>query len=120
MRLPCYQPNDRKRVVAEQRPSRAEAGLPDDAFVYCSLNGMQKITPRTFQRWMTILGQVPGSVLWILSGTAETNGRLRKAAGEHGIAAERIVFAEKMMLNLLTLTYKDNLNKMQKHVQDKY
>ncbi len=81
MRLPCYQPNDRKRVVAERRPSRAEAGLPDDAFVYCSLNGMQKITPRTFQRWMTILGQVPDSVLWILSGTAETNGRLRKAAG---------------------------------------
>ena len=41
----CYQPNDRHRLVAERRPARAEAGLPDDAFVYCSLNGMQKITP---------------------------------------------------------------------------
>ena len=26
LRLPCYQPNDRKRVVAAQRPSRADAG----------------------------------------------------------------------------------------------
>jgi predicted O-linked N-acetylglucosamine transferase (SPINDLY family) len=96
VRLPCYQPNDRKRVVAEQRPTRAQAGLPDDAFVYCSLNGMQKITPRIFQRWMTIIGQVPGSVLWILSGTTEINDRLRKAAGDHGVSAERLVFAEKM------------------------
>ena len=44
LRLPCYQPNDRKRVVAPKRPTRAEAGLPEDAFVYCSLNGMQKLT----------------------------------------------------------------------------
>jgi predicted O-linked N-acetylglucosamine transferase (SPINDLY family) len=95
VRLPCYQPNDRKRVVATQRPSRAEAGLPENAFVYCSLNGMQKITPRLFARWMSILSRVPGSVLWLLTGTNEANERLRKSAGEQGIAPERIVFAEK-------------------------
>ncbi len=96
VRLPCYQPNDRKRIVSARHPSRAEVGLPDDAFVYCSLNGMQKITPHAFQRWMTILGRVPGSVLWLLSGTSDTNERLRKIASGHGISAERIVFAEKM------------------------
>jgi predicted O-linked N-acetylglucosamine transferase (SPINDLY family) len=97
LRLPCYQPNDRKRIVAERRPTRTEAGLPEDAFVYCSLNGMQKITPRVFERWMTILGRVPGSVLWLLSGTtAEANERLRQAAVERGVAGERLVFAEKM------------------------
>ena len=96
MRLPCYQPNDRKRVVAAERPARADVGLPENKFVYCSLNGMQKIAPRTFQRWLTILGRVPDSVLWLLSGTDDTNARLRKVATDQGISPERIVFAQKM------------------------
>ena len=93
VRLPCYQPNDRRRIVAESRPTRTEAGLPEDAFVYCSLNGMQKITPRAFERWMAILEQVPGSVLWLLSSSNEADERLRKVATDRGIAGERIVFA---------------------------
>lgn len=96
VRLPCYQPNDRKRIIAEKRPTRAEVGLPENAFVFCSLNGMQKITPRAFQRWMAILRQVPGSVLWLLSGTDDANERLRKTATNHGVAAERVVFAQKL------------------------
>lgn len=95
LRMPCYQPNDRKRVVSPNRPSRAEAGLPEDAFVFCCLNGMQKITPRTFQRWMSILGQVPGSVLWLLTGTDDTNDRLRQQAAQAGISPERLIFAPK-------------------------
>jgi predicted O-linked N-acetylglucosamine transferase (SPINDLY family) len=96
VRLPCYQPNDRKRVVAERRPTRAEAGLPDGAFVFCSLNGMQKTTPVTFERWLAILNRVPNSVLWLLSSTAETDERLRKYAADRGVSPERIVFAQKM------------------------
>jgi len=96
MRLPCYQPVDRKREVSARRPSRVEVGLPDNAVVYCCLNGMQKITPRTFKRWMTILARVPQSVLWVLTGTtSDTNERLRKVGAECGIASERIIFAEK-------------------------
>ena len=92
VRLPCYQPNDRKRTAAAC-PTRAEFGLPDDAFVFCSFNGAQKLTARTYQRWMTILNRVPGSVLWLLAGTDETKNRLRRIAGEAGVAPERIVFA---------------------------
>jgi predicted O-linked N-acetylglucosamine transferase (SPINDLY family) len=95
MRLPCYQPADRKRVVA-QRPSRAEAALPEDAVVYCCLNSVQKITPRTFQRWMSILHRVPNGVLWLLRETSEAIENLHKSAAAQGIAPERIVFAEKM------------------------
>jgi predicted O-linked N-acetylglucosamine transferase (SPINDLY family) len=95
VRLPCYQPNDRKRTVGA-RPSRAEAGLGEGAFVFCSFNGMQKLTARVFERWMAILGRVPGSVLWLLTGTADTNDRLRKLAEQAGISPARIVFAEKM------------------------
>ncbi len=96
LRLPCYQPNDRKRAVAARRPTRGEMGLPRDGFVYCSFNGMQKLTPRIFGRWMSILTRVPDSVLWMLTGGNEANDRIRKAAEELGVGAERIVFADKM------------------------
>jgi predicted O-linked N-acetylglucosamine transferase (SPINDLY family) len=68
VRLPCYQPNDRKRLVAS-RPSRQEENLPDDAVVYCCLNGTQKFIPEMLQSWMTILSAVPNSVLWLLDPT---------------------------------------------------
>ena len=67
LHLPCYQPNDRKRVVAET-PTRASAGLPDDKVVLCCLNGMQKTTELMFKRWMMIMEKAPETVLWLLSG----------------------------------------------------
>lgn len=96
LRLPCYQPNDRKRTISERRPTRMQVGLPEDVFVYCSFNGTQKTTPRVFQRWMAVLKQVPNSVLWLLTGTADANDRLRRAAAEQGVAPDRIIFADKM------------------------
>jgi predicted O-linked N-acetylglucosamine transferase (SPINDLY family) len=97
MRLPCYQPNDRKRPISSHRPSRAEEGLPADGIVYCCLNGMQKITPPVFAAWLKILNAVPNSVLWLLSGTADTNARLQQMAQQHGIAPNRLVFAQKKL-----------------------
>ena len=96
LRLPCYQPNDRKRVVDARCPSRTEVGLPEGAFVFCSFNGMQKTTPRTFRRWMMILASVPDSVLWLLSAADETNARIRQLAAASGVAPERIIFAQKL------------------------
>lgn len=92
LRLPCYQPNDRKRVIAPT-PTRAECGLPQDAVVYCCFNGMQKISRFTFDRWMEILRAVPRSVLWLLAGTEETNDRLRQRAEQLGVAPHRIIYA---------------------------
>jgi predicted O-linked N-acetylglucosamine transferase (SPINDLY family) len=94
MRLPCYQPNDRKRQVAIC-PTRAEVGLPEDAVVYCCFNGTQKFNAITFDRWMRIMHGTPKSVLWLLSGTDETNERLRQEAEKRGIDRNRIVFADK-------------------------
>jgi predicted O-linked N-acetylglucosamine transferase (SPINDLY family) len=96
LRLPCYQPTDRKRIVSDRRPTRAEAGLPDDAIVYCCFNGTQKITPAMFAAWMTILRSVPRSLLWLLGGSKETNARLLDMALGQGIAADRIVIADRM------------------------
>jgi len=96
LRVPCNQPIDRKRRIEAQRPTRAEAGLPEGAFVYASLNGMQKLTATTFARWMTILRGVPDSVLWLLCGDPETEKWLRNAAAEREVAPERILFAAKV------------------------
>jgi len=95
-RLPCYQPNNRKRVVADHSGTRAEAGLPETATVFCCFNAAHKITPFTWRRWMRILENVPGSVLWLLDGIQTTNARLRELAATHGIAPERLVFAPKL------------------------
>lgn len=95
-RLPCYQPNDRRRKVNEENPSRADAGLPEDAFVFCCFNGPQKITPHVFDRWMEILKRTPGSVLWLLDSNPETNARLRDAAEARGVDRQRLVFAPKL------------------------
>ncbi|WP_428376900.1 hypothetical protein [Lichenicoccus sp.] len=93
VRLPCYQPTDRRRAVAGPVPSRHALGLPEAAMVYCCFNGTQKITPLMFACWMTILGRMPDAVLWLLSGGAPTDARLRQQAERHGIAPDRLVFA---------------------------
>jgi predicted O-linked N-acetylglucosamine transferase (SPINDLY family) len=95
LRLPCYQPNDRKRVIAERRPTRAEVGLPDDAMVYCCFNGAHKITPFTWRRWMAILKAVPNSVLWLLGTIPSTDARLKQHAAAEGVDPGRIIFAHK-------------------------
>lgn len=94
LRLPCYQPNNRQRLVAPTTPTRAELGLPEDATVFCCFNGVHKINHFSFDRWMAILKGVPGSVLWLLKGEEETNKRLLAHAEQQGIAQNRIVFAE--------------------------
>ena len=96
MRLPCYQPNDRQRVVSDRQFEREALGLPATGVVFCCFNGTHKITRTTFDRWLAILSGVPGSVLWLLAGDEPTNDRLRDHAERHGIGRERLVFADKL------------------------
>ena len=91
----CYQPNDDRRAIAQSAGSRATHGLPADAFVFCSFNQSYKITPREFAVWMRLLGKVEGSVLWLLRSNPWAEANLRARAAEHGVAPERLVFADK-------------------------
>ena len=86
----------RTRGVAPNRPSRVDVGLPEGVTVFCCFNGAHKIHPFTFDRWLTILARVPGSVLWLLSSNEATNTRLQSYAAARGIAKERLVFAQKL------------------------
>jgi predicted O-linked N-acetylglucosamine transferase (SPINDLY family) len=93
LRLPhCYQPNDRKRIIAEALP-RAAYGLPDDAFVFCCFNQTFKITPEVFAAWMRVLASMPRSVLWLLESNGLARRNMTERAHAHGIAPDRIVFA---------------------------
>ena len=89
----CYQPNDRMRAIAEPAPTRAQCGLPERGFVFCSFNNSQKLTPGFFAIWMRLLKAVPGSVLWLLGTGATIEANLRREAHSRGVAPERLVFA---------------------------
>jgi len=91
-----YQVNDRKRPVAERVFTRAEMGLPKDAFVFCSFNNNYKIMPSVFACWMRILRAVEGSVLWLFAGNQESAQNLRREASSRGVSPERIVVANLM------------------------
>ena len=88
-----YQVTDRKRPIAERPPTRKQAGLPAKGFVFCCFNGCYKITPPFFDVWMRLLGQVEGSVLWLLSDRTMAETNLRREAAARGIDPARIVFA---------------------------
>jgi protein O-GlcNAc transferase len=95
----CYQPNDKKRKISPAIFSRAELGLPNDSFVFCSFNNNYKITPDTFSGWMRILHQAKGSVLWLFEDTAEATLNLIKQAEEHGVDSRRLIFAKRLPLS---------------------
>ncbi len=93
-----YQCNDSRRRIGTRRFSRADAGLPEKAFVFCCFNGNHKIMPETFRVWMSILSRIEGSVLWLLEEHPSAIINLRHEAQASGIAAERLVFAKRMPL----------------------
>ena len=94
--LPSYQVNDSRRPIAPRRFTRQELGLPQRGFVFCCLNSTYKLTPRTFDGWMRILGRVPDSVLYLLGGSAVLEGNLRREAQARGVAADRIIFGARL------------------------
>jgi predicted O-linked N-acetylglucosamine transferase (SPINDLY family) len=91
----AYQANDVARAIATT-PTRREAGLPDEGFVFCCFNNSWKITLPVFHIWMRMLAAVPGSLLWLIADNEGANENLRRAAKIRGIAADRLVFAPKL------------------------
>lgn len=91
-----YQPNDRQRKISDEPLTRADCGLPENAFVFCSFNNSYKLNPTMFDVWMHLLRKVPGSVLWLLVPNATCASNLRREAAARGIDPGRLVFAERM------------------------
>jgi predicted O-linked N-acetylglucosamine transferase (SPINDLY family) len=94
----CYQPNDSRRVPSTTLYTRAGEGLPENRFVYCCFNNTFKITPAIFDLWMRILGQVEGSVLWLLESNQWAAENLRKEAARREVSPDRLIFANRLPL----------------------
>ena len=88
-----YQVNDVTRPIARRVPTRAEAGLPPEAFVFCSFNKSYKITNEVFAIWMRLLAAVPGAVFWLFDTNADARRNLERAAAARGIDPARLIFA---------------------------
>ena len=94
----CYQCNDSKRPDPVASPRRADFGLPENAVVFCCFNSSFKIGPGIFAAWMRLLRDIAGSVLWLLETNPTATAHLKRAAAEHGIAPERLIFATRISL----------------------
>jgi predicted O-linked N-acetylglucosamine transferase (SPINDLY family) len=90
-----FLPGDSKRRIADRVFSREELGLPPTGFVFCCFNNQYKIGPLVFDSWVRLLKAVEGSVLWLSAGNPTSAKNLRKEAVAQGVAAERIIFAER-------------------------
>jgi protein O-GlcNAc transferase len=89
----CYQANESRRRIDAATPTRRQAGLPDDGFVFSCFNNHLKITAAVFDVWMRLLAAVEGSVLWLSDFNGVAAANLRQAAATRGIAPSRVIFA---------------------------
>lgn len=93
-----YRITDTNIDVAPRAPTRREAGLPEDQFVFCSFSNSYKITPPVFDVWMRLLNAKPGSILWLLSENDTVSANLRAEATKRGVDPARLIFAERASL----------------------
>lgn len=91
-----FYPYDTARHTLGATPSRAALGLPEQAFVLCAFTRVEKIEPRLFERWLDLLQAVPTSVLWLGPASSAATAALRTRAVQRGLAAERLVFVERV------------------------
>jgi predicted O-linked N-acetylglucosamine transferase (SPINDLY family) len=90
-----YQCSDRQRPVAAL-PSRAECGLPEGRFVFCSFNNNYKFNEEVFDCWMRILQRAPESVLWLLADNPWAQNNLCARAQLLGVDPGRLLFAPRV------------------------
>jgi predicted O-linked N-acetylglucosamine transferase (SPINDLY family) len=93
-----YMPNDPKRIISDRLFDRAKLGLPQSGFVFCCFNNSYKLNPSIFDRWMSILYKVEGSVLWLSDNNLTAVANLKREASIRGVNPERLVFAKRMPL----------------------
>lgn len=93
-----YQCNDDQRAISDQPVSRADAGLPQDGFVFACFNNNYKITPEVFDIWMRLLTRIDGSVLWLMRANERVEANLAKEAARRGVDPARLVFAPRAAL----------------------
>jgi hypothetical protein len=82
-----------KPAPSKVTTSRAEHGLPEDAFVMAAFGNVYKITPEMFSTWLEILQEIPNSILWLIDDNAATTRNLREFATTKQGDLSRIFFS---------------------------
>lgn len=90
-----YQSSDRQRPVAPL-PTRAQCGLPENRFVFCSFNNNYKFSEEVFDCWMRILQRAPDSVLWLLADNPWAQSNLCARAEQQDVDPARLLFAPRV------------------------
>lgn len=90
-----YQVNAKRKVLPENTNTRADFGIPKQAFVFCCFNNNYKITPDVFDIWLRLLQEIKHSVLWLFEANPSATVNLKSRAQAQGIAPERLIFAKK-------------------------
>jgi len=90
-----YQVNDSKRVIGPPA-TRAAAGLPNDAFLFCCFCNHYKITEEMFAAWMAILRRTPHAMLWLASDNLHSPINLRSRAEMLGVEASRLIVTDRV------------------------
>ncbi len=91
----CYQPNQEK-IKTNTAFTKKDYKLPENSFVFGSLNNNYKITPYIFNSWMQILKKTHNSVLWLFQSNEAASKNIIQEALKHGISENRIIYAEKV------------------------
>ena len=92
--IPLTPPDENLPVV-----TRAEVGLPEDAFVMGAFGNVYKITPEMFAVWMKLLKEIPDSVLWMIDDNLTSTANLKKHAVMAGADLSRIIFSPRVNHN---------------------
>jgi protein O-GlcNAc transferase len=100
LRLPnTFMPTDNTREISACQITRADVGLPDEAFVFCCFNNNFKISPREFDIWMRVLTQVEGSVLWLRNSNTWSERNLLAQVKKRGVDPSRLIFAGRVPMD---------------------
>jgi predicted O-linked N-acetylglucosamine transferase (SPINDLY family) len=79
---------------SEKTITRADFGISENAFVFCSFCSPYKYEPLMFGIWMKILKKIENSVLWLMSnGNEMFENNIRNHAKQYDIDPVRIIFA---------------------------
>jgi protein O-GlcNAc transferase len=88
-----YQANDSKRETASIAPTRADIGLPDDAFVFTCFNNAYKLSRPVVGTWIRLLQACPSSLLWLYYFNDSAQANLQQELMSHGVDPSRVTLA---------------------------
>ncbi len=95
-----YQSNDNRKVISDKKFSRSDWNLPEEGFVFTCFSNIYKIDLNSFSAWMKVLLNTKKSVLWLLKSNKYAESNLQKAAYKAGIEPNRIIFANRVPLEI--------------------